>query len=94
MDTTNLKTIIDDAQAIVFMKHVDIEANPDAWIDSAKETIALLISNVHILLTEIPCSNCDGNGFVLGTTDGPEKRKNRPCKVCTGTGQKYNKVLD
>jgi hypothetical protein len=60
------------------------------WSDTARETIAQLISYLYLVTAEVPCVNCDGNGFILGVTDGPDNKKDRPCKMCNGTGKKYN----
>ena len=90
MDSKDLKIILDDAQAVVFTDQRAIDALPQAWINIAKETLAILISNMLTLAKEVPCPNCDGNGFILGVTDVPDNKKNRPCKVCDGTGKKYD----
>ena len=37
---------------------------------------------------EVKCENCDGRGFLTGSTSGAVQTRGK-CPVCKGTGSKY-----
>jgi RecJ-like exonuclease len=89
MDAQVQKTI-KNAQTLVATSQQEIDAQPKVWINYAKEIIDQLVKHLQSVTFEVPCVNCDGNGYILGVTDGPDNKKDRPCKMCNGTGKKYN----
>ena len=82
MTNEDLKTLV--AQARTVYKQTDDPAN------MPRQLLSDLIVALLSLSIQVPCANCNGNGYILGLTDTPRNAPDRKCGICDGTGKKYN----